>query len=282
MRTTKKDSDKNRYQEIKEKKDQELEMLVKEHESELILDEDVEVDDESDLTGRLESKNITILPDGTYTGFIEKNHKGQINVCHGNKIYYFDFGFDEYIFPSKCIYTIVVKKKRGYLSHRSHVFIRLTIGDIIEAKEKEIKSLETIIKHLESKKMKTPKEILDLVIKNHNYQINKLLDELKPLKLMFKNLVKENDKLKSDCKSRIEELKNSLKDLEELSKEKKYTYDKEYIKFYGKKKGAKIDTINEPTELRFARKLLRDSESLLKSCQGTIHRLDSIYKTLKL
>ena len=63
MRTTKKDSDKSRYQEIKEKKDQELEMLVKEHESELILDEDVEVDDESDLTGRLESRNITILPE---------------------------------------------------------------------------------------------------------------------------------------------------------------------------------------------------------------------------
>lgn len=282
MRTTKKDSDKSRYQEIKEKKDQELEMLIKEHESELILDEDVEVDDESDLTGRLESRNITILPDGTYTGFIEKNHKGQINVFYGNKFYYFDFGFGEYIFPSKCIYNIVVKKKKGYLSHRNHVFIRLTIGDVIKAKEKEIKSLETIIKHLESKKMRTPKEILDLVIKNHNYQINRLLDELKPLKLIFKDLVKENNKLENDCKSRIEELNNSLKDLEELSKEKKDTYDKEYIKFYGKKKGAKIDTINEPTELRFARKLLRDSESLLKSCQGTIHRLDSIYKTLKL
>lgn len=282
MRTTKKNSDKNRYQELKERKDQELEELVKERESELIQDEDVEIDDESDLTGRLESKNMTILPDGTYTGFIEKNHKGQLNVFHGNKFYYFDFGFSEYVFPYKCIFTIVVKKKKGYLSHRNHVFIRLAIDNTIKAKENEIRSLETIIEHLKSKKLQTPKEVLDLVIKNHNYQVTKLLEELKPLRIIFKELSKENNKLKKDCKLKLDEFNTSLKNLKNITKEKKDTYDREYIKFYGKKSGAKIDTINEPTELRFARKLLRDSESLLKSCQGTVHRLDSIQKFLKL
>ena len=281
MRTTRKESDKNRYQEIKSKKDQELDELVEERKDELVLDEDVEVDNESDLTGRLESKNITILPDGVYIGYIEKNHNGQVNVFHGDKLYYFDFGFNDYIFPTRCIYSIVVNKKKGYLSHRNHVFIRLNIENSINAKEKEIKSLNHIIKQLKFRELNTPKEIIDITIKNHEYQISKLWGEIETLSTVFNYLSKENDKLEKDCAAKLKEYESSLKDTKILVKEKKDIYNSEYLKFYGKS-AAKIDVLSEPAELRFTRKLLRDAENLLKVHQGNIRRLDSIHKTLKL
>lgn len=279
---TKKVSDNIRYQEIKKRKDQELEDLVKEREDELIYDEDTEIDDESDLTGRLESKNLTILPDGIYIGFIDKNHSGVVNVFYKDKLYYFDFGFNNYIFPSKHIYSILVSDKKGYLSHRNHVFIRLNIKNSINFKEKEIKSIKHIIEYLNSGKSKTSKETLDVIIKNHRYQIDKLSDELNSLKIIYDYLLDKNYNLEKSCISRIDELKNLLEKSEILIKEKKNNYTKEYIKFYGKENSAKMDTLNEPTELRFARKLLRDAENLSKNYQVNIHRLECIHKTLKL